>query len=90
MANIHAVVHGAVQGVGFRSFVHQEAQKNHLHGWVRNREDGAVEIAAEGDSATLENFIETVKKGNTFSRVEQVNIEDDVTVHHNQQFSIRY
>ncbi|WP_405127402.1 acylphosphatase [Salicibibacter halophilus] len=38
MKSIYAVVYGAVQGVGFRSFVHEQAEKNHLYGWVRNRE----------------------------------------------------
>lgn len=89
MKSIYAVVYGAVQGVGFRSFVHEQAEKNHLYGWVRNREDGAVELAAEGAETTVEQFIQTVKEGNTFSRVERVEIEDDDAIQHGQQFSIR-
>ncbi|MBB6449567.1 acylphosphatase [Geomicrobium halophilum] len=90
MSNIYAVVYGEVQGVGFRSFVHQEAKKHHLLGWVRNREDGAVEIAAEGEKTTLNTFIQAVKKGNSFSRVESVKVDEDITINHNNEFTIRY
>ncbi|AXF58062.1 acylphosphatase [Salicibibacter kimchii] len=88
MTSIHAIVYGAVQGVGFRSFVHEEAKKN-LYGWVRNRKDGTVEIAVEGEKTNVEQFIQTVKTGNTFSRVERVEIADVADIQHNQQFSIR-
>ncbi|QQK81882.1 acylphosphatase [Salicibibacter cibi] len=89
MTSIHAIAYGVVQGVGFRNFVQEAAEKNHLYGWVRNRKDGAVEIAAEGEKTEVEQFIQMVKKGNAFSRVERVEVEDGADVQHDRQFSIR-
>ena len=44
----HYLVKGRVQGVGFRWFVQREAAEIGLRGWVRNTEDGHVEIVAAG------------------------------------------
>jgi hydrogenase maturation protein HypF len=49
------VVHGIVQGVGFRPFVWRLSQRLGLSGWVRNA-GGVVEIQAEGDAAALDAF----------------------------------
>ena len=46
---MHVVVSGRVQGVGFRWFVREAAIALDLAGWVRNRPDGSVEVAADGD-----------------------------------------
>ena len=48
---VRLVVTGRVQGVGFRWFIRNEATSLGLSGTVRNRDDGAVEIDAEGDRA---------------------------------------
>jgi len=48
VARLHVVVEGRVQGVGFRWFVKQRARAYDLAGWVKNRADGSVEVAAEG------------------------------------------
>jgi hydrogenase maturation protein HypF len=49
------VVHGLVQGVGFRPFVWRLSQRHGLSGWVRNA-GGVVEIQAEGDATALDAF----------------------------------
>ena len=46
----HYLVKGRVQGVGFRWFVQREAAELGLRGWVRNTEDGHVEVVAAGDA----------------------------------------
>lgn len=51
---LHVVVRGRVQGVGFRWFVREQARVLRLSGWVRNRPDGTVEVAAEGTTAALD------------------------------------
>jgi acylphosphatase len=61
-----------VQGVGFRRFVEWRARSLGLAGWVLNREDGSVEIAAEGDPATIEAFRQEVRRGPPGARVAQV------------------
>lgn len=53
---LHVLVRGRVQGVGFRWFVREQARELRLAGWVRNRPDGTVEVAAEGTSAALAQF----------------------------------
>ena len=65
---------GKVQGVGFRYFVLQQAQKLGINGWVSNKPNGDVEALAQGEKADLERFISKVKEGPSFSRVEDVSL----------------
>ena len=65
---------GKVQGVGFRFFVQQQAQKLGINGWVSNKSNGDVEALAQGEKADLEQFIAKVKEGPSFSRVEDVSL----------------
>jgi acylphosphatase len=60
---MHVEVVGEVQGVGFRWFVREQAGALHLGGWVRNREDGAVEVAACGEAGALEALRAAVQSG---------------------------
>jgi acylphosphatase len=60
---LHVLVRGRVQGVGFRWFVREAARDLGLAGWVRNRPDGAVEVAAEGDARMLERLRDTLRAG---------------------------
>lgn len=71
----HFLVKGRVQGVGFRWFVHREAEPLGLRGWVRNTEDGHVEVVAAGDPAQLQSLAEALRRGSRGSRV------DDVLIH---------
>ncbi len=57
------VVRGKVQGVGFRYFARREAEFLSLGGSVRNREDGTVEIFAEGPPETLDSFGRRLRQG---------------------------
>jgi acylphosphatase len=54
---LHIIVTGSVQGVFFRAGVQSEARKLGLSGWVRNREDGSVELEAEGERGSLESLL---------------------------------
>lgn len=60
---MHVEVVGAVQGVGFRWFVREQARALHVGGWVRNRGDGAVEVAARGEAGALEALRASVQSG---------------------------
>ncbi len=67
------VVTGRVQGVGYRAALQGKALFLGLRGWVRNRDDGAVEGLVGGDSpADLETFREFLRKGPPAARVEEV------------------
>ena len=48
---LHFLIQGRVQGVGFRWFVQREASELELRGWVRNTEDGDVEVVARAKLA---------------------------------------
>lgn len=68
----HFLVRGRVQGVGFRWFVHREAAALELHGWVRNTEDGHVEVVAAGDLDSLAALRQALRRGSRGSRVDAV------------------
>jgi acylphosphatase len=57
------ILKGRVQGVGFRYFVYREAQRFPVAGWVRNLDNGDVEVHAEADSEILRRFLDRVGKG---------------------------
>ena len=68
----HFLIKGRVQGVGFRWFVHREAAELGLRGWVRNTEDGHVEVLAAGEPDQLEDLQLALAKGSRGSRVDAV------------------
>jgi acylphosphatase len=69
---LHFLIKGRVQGVGFRWFVHREASELALRGWVRNTEDGDVEVVASGTSEDLAELRESLRRGPRGSRVDRV------------------
>jgi acylphosphatase len=68
----HYLIQGRVQGVGFRWFVHREAAALGLKGWVRNTEDGHVEVVAAGEPDVLTELSLALHKGSRGSRVDRV------------------
>jgi len=68
----HYLIKGRVQGVGFRWFVHREAGAIGLKGWVRNTEDGHVEVVAAGEPEELAELQTALYKGSRGSRVDTV------------------
>ncbi len=60
---VRLTIHGRVQGVGYRAFVADQAERLGLSGWVRNRRDGAVEAVVAGEEATVEDFIARCRQG---------------------------
>jgi len=65
-------VRGRVQGVGFRWFARESARRRGLSGWVRNREDGCVEVAASGPPEAVERFLGELRRGPAGARVDEV------------------
>ncbi|HMJ19575.1 MAG TPA: acylphosphatase [Gemmatimonadaceae bacterium] len=72
MESIHLEIRGRVQGVGFRWFVVEMAKELRLAGWVRNKADGNVELAAAGESEALARLEAAVSAGPSGARVEEV------------------
>ncbi len=75
MERLHAVVHGDVQGVGFRYFVQRTAAQLGLTGWVRNNDDGSVELVAEGARDKLEELKRAVERGPRMAHVDGVDVQ---------------
>lgn len=63
MKRVHVFYSGNVQGVGFRYTVQDIAAKLGVHGWVKNLEDGRVEIIAEAEEKNLNEFLDKISKG---------------------------
>lgn len=69
---LHAYVSGRVQGVGFRFNTKWMGDRYQLRGWVRNLDDGRVEVKAEGPKTQLEDFLTWLKHGPRHARVDRV------------------
>jgi acylphosphatase len=65
-------VRGQVQGVGFRYFVEQSAKSLGVRGWVRNVDDGSVEVYAHGTPAQLSELAGLLWKGPRWAEVRHV------------------
>lgn len=72
---LYATVEGHVQGVGFRAFARDSARRLDLSGYVRNMPDGRVYVAACGERAMLEQFLELLRRGPSMARVSAVRHE---------------
>jgi acylphosphatase len=69
---LHFLIKGRVQGVGFRWFVHREASELDLRGWVRNTEEGDVEVVASGNATDLAELRASLRRGPRGSRVDHL------------------
>ncbi len=69
---VHLIVHGRVQGVGFRYFAATAAVRHKIMGFVRNCGDGTVEIDAEGPEEALQSFLAEIQRGPSYGHVGHV------------------
>src|SRR5690349_9098222 len=72
--SVRVVVTGRVQGVGYRFFAEESATRLGLAGWVRNLPDGTVEAEAEGPKPALQDWIESLKRGPSFARIDNMKV----------------
>ena len=86
----HIFVSGKVQGVGFRIRTRFRAANLDLKGWVKNLEDGRVEILAEGEEEKIKELLNWIKSQPAFSRVENVEIKELPFSGKYHNFEIRY
>jgi acylphosphatase len=68
------LVHGFVQGVGFRFAVQRAAGTRDVAGWVRNRPDGAVEAVFEGERNDVEALVDFCRRGPRGAEVGRVDV----------------
>jgi acylphosphatase len=74
------VVHGRVQGVFFRDSCERMASSAGVSGWVRNRNDGAVEAVFEGEADAVERMVAWARQGPRRAYVERVEVVDEELV----------
>ena len=80
LKSIKITVYGRVQGVGFRYSTLHTAKNFNVSGFVKNQIDGSVYIEAEGKSQNLDLFIDWCKRGPSYSRIDNINIENQPLV----------
>ena len=69
------IIRGQVQAVGFRDWMTARATVLGLSGWVRNRDDGAVEALVAGDPAAVEELLRACRRGPRLARVTSIEEE---------------
>ena len=83
------LIAGRVQGVGFRFFAREAAAREGLRGFVRNLEDGRVEVEAEGDQAALERLERSLHQGPPGAKILDVTVCELPPVGQTPLFQIR-
>lgn len=84
------IVQGMVQGVGYRWFTIQMAQKFNVKGHVANLINGDVEVFVQGDEASVNEFISQLREGPTFSQVTNLIITDADIDQNINQFKVKH
>ncbi len=79
---------GTVQGIFFRNFVKDEADKIGLKGFVRNLEGGNIEVVVEGDDEDIKPFIEKIKEGPKHAIIKDVRVEEKNWIGDFQDFRV--
>ena len=87
---IHIFVTGRVQGVFFRQSTKVMAIKNNAKGWVRNLDDGRVEIVAQGETQDIDNLAHWCKTGPANSRVDEFELSEENVTDEFENFEVRY
>ena len=76
MANkrVQLFIRGRVQGVFFRAATQREARRLGIVGWVKNRNDGSIELVAEGEEESIKELVNWAGHGPSAARVENVDV----------------
>lgn len=90
MIQLQIIVSGDVQGVGYRYYTQMKAIQFGITGWVKNLQEGGVEILASGENDNLERFIDEVRRGNPFSTVDHIEVIETEKTETYRSFAIKY
>ncbi len=71
----HLVIHGRVQGVGFRHYMCCEAERLGVTGWVRNRHEGTVEALIIGNAEQVAAMLAWSHQGSPLAHVEHIEVD---------------
>jgi len=75
--SIRLFILGSVQGMFFRQFIKDNAEKNNIRGFVRNLEDGRVEIFIEGNSEDVDKMVSICNRGPPHSQIRNVEEKEE-------------
>lgn len=90
LVRARALVRGLVQGVNFRWFTQRRALDLGLRGFVCNLPDGSVEVVAEGERASVETLLDTLRVGPSAAIVESVEAKWGSPTGEFSRFEVRY
>lgn len=76
--SIRVYITGTVQGIFFRGFVKENAERHDVKGFVRNLEDGRVEVFLEGNVDEVNKMIELCKTGPKYSKIDKIEIKEEI------------
>jgi acylphosphatase len=82
-------VSGRVQGIGYRWFVKETAERHSVAGWVRNALDGSVEGEAQGTVSALDTFLKELKSGHPWASVEKTETQEMLDQEDSDEFFIK-
>jgi acylphosphatase len=85
----HLIISGRVQGVSYRMSAWEKARQLGLSGWVRNLNDGRVEMIIEGDTSLLEQMTDWAGQGPRFASVTNVDVSEEKVSGDLEDFEIR-
>jgi len=71
---VNLIIRGRVTGVFFRAAAQREARRLGIMGWVKNRNEGSVEVLAEGDEDSIKEIISWSHHGPSAARVDSVDV----------------
>jgi acylphosphatase len=77
MVRRRVVVHGSVQGVGFRYSLARAAEARGVAGWARNRADGTLEAVFEGEPERVDSLVRLCREGPRGAEVERAELSDE-------------
>jgi len=75
--SVRVYVDGTVQGVFYRGFIKENAERYDVKGFVRNLEDGRVEVFLEGNVEEVNKMVELCKQGPKHSQIRNVEVKEE-------------
>lgn len=89
MKRYYIIFEGRVQGIGFRYFVQSTAAQYGLTGWVRNMDNGMVDLEVQGEEPLIHKFMTVIRKGNRYIRIDDFSMKA-IALGVDDRFRIKY
>lgn len=86
----HIVIHGNVQGVFFRAYMRDRAEKRKVTGWIKNCFDGTVEAVLEGEEEGVNEIVDWAHTGPADAEVKRVDVTWEKPKEEFKDFSVHY